>query len=171
MSRRLSDRQIEIVRHEGTDPPTVVAAVARRRDELRREWRWDDSIGTAWAVFDDDDWQLQQPGKWNDAIQRARAWRIGLIVTNPCFELWYLLHFQDQSAALTRQAAVRLLLHHLPGYEKSTCLYPDPLGELTEAATARARDLVERAARDALGDFPNPSTNVQELVQHLLTLP
>jgi hypothetical protein len=171
IAQRLSERQIEIVPHEGTDPVTIVRSVEERREALRRERRWDNRVDTAWAVFDEDDWQVQHPGQWNDALQRARARDIRLVISNPCFEVWYLLHFQDQTAALTRQAAVSRLKEHLPDYEKSTSLYPDPLRDQTEAACARAGELAERALRDALGDFPNPSTNVAELVRYLLSLP
>jgi hypothetical protein len=170
ITRRLSERQVVIVPHEGTDPPTIVRAVEEQRAELRRERRWDDEVDTAWAVFDDDDHQTHRPAQWNDALQRARDRNIRLVVSNPCFELWYLLHFQDQNGALTRQTAVQLLRQHVLEYEKATVLFPDPLQERTEQACQRAQQLLGRAARDELGDFSNPSTNVHLLVRHLLEL-
>jgi hypothetical protein len=170
MARRLSERQVVLVRHEGTDPVTVVETVAGRRALLRREGRWDDDLDTAWAVFDDDDRQHLHPAQWNDAVQRAQAWGVRLIVSNPCFELWYLLHFQQQAGPVTRQEVVRRLRGHVPEYEKSSSLYREFLAERTTGAMERADELAARAVRDGLGTFPNPSTNVGELVLHLLTL-
>lgn len=50
-----------------------------------------------WCVFDIDD----HP-KIADARQQARDNGIDLAISNPCFELWVLLHFQDQRAHISR---------------------------------------------------------------------
>lgn len=168
IGQRLSERQVVILPHEGTDPVTVVHSVAQHRTVLRKERRWNDELDTAWAVFDDDDCQALRPDQWNDAVQRAGAWNIRLVVSNPCFELWYLLHFQHQTAGLTRPMVVQMLKQHLPEYRKSSLLYPI-LRESTRTAIDRARSLADRAGREVLGPFPNPSTNVGDLVGHLLT--
>lgn len=43
-----------------------------------------------------------------DAIEQARQNGIWLAISNPCFELWLVLHFQDQSAWLDSDGACRL---------------------------------------------------------------
>jgi hypothetical protein len=59
-----------------------------------------------WCVFD-----VEQPLNHPDllkAIDKARANGINLAVSNPCFELWLILHHQDCSTWLDNDAARRL---------------------------------------------------------------
>lgn len=88
--------------------------------------------------------------------------RIRLAISNPCFELWLLLHFQDHSAHLPKCAkAAKLLSRHVPGYEKSVVFrtYEPGLSESVE----RARKL-----NSADGGHPNPSTDVWRLVELIM---
>ena len=73
---------------------------------------------------------------WESAINRAKSQKIKLAITNPCFELWYLIHFQDHFAQITRDRLWNLLEKHIPDYEKSMCLYPKPLKPLTETSNS-----------------------------------
>ncbi len=41
-----------------------------------------------------------------------------LLVSNPCFELWYLLHFQDQTANISSKHCENLLKEYLRNYQK-----------------------------------------------------
>lgn len=168
-SKNLSKKQIIIVRHVGTDPLTVVNAAidAQNEQKQRRDWGQDDG---AWAVFDGDEHKQENPENWNNAIQKAQGQNIRLAISNPCFEFWYLLHFQDYMANLTRQKARELLRHHIPDYEKANRLYPDPLKPLTSDALQRAKQLAARAEWDNLAPHNNPSTGVWNLVESLFSL-
>lgn len=142
---RLSTKQV-ILRHEGSKPLTVVETAIRNIERLKesREWGLRD---TAWAVFDGEEHQ-SSPGdrqNWNTAIQLAKSKNINLAISNPCFELWYLLHFEDQTAYLNREQARQKLKKYVPDYEKNLQLYPDPLAEKMEDAIERAQKLSERA--------------------------
>lgn len=139
---------------------TVVQEAARLRREaeeaarLQRDenLRWDE----VWCVFDVDD----HP-KLNEARQVAGASSLLLAVSNPCFELWAVLHFQDQRRHVERDKARATLQKHMPGYGKT--LDFEKMHSGYEEAVRRARALdVEAQRHRAHGR--NPTTGV-----HLLT--
>ena len=168
---RLTSVEVILLEHRGTDPRTVVRQVAQHIKAQRQERRWLDE-DAAWAVFDGDEHQQTegQRRNWHTAIDQAKALKIGLAISNPSFEFWYLLHYQDHFGALTRQKAKQMIEAHLPGYEKADRLYP-VLQPLTKHAIARAGELERRAQRDELDEHQNPCCGgVAQLVKSLLKL-
>jgi len=141
-------------------PVTVVqTAIDLRKqaaDEARRQrdenLLWDQ----VWAVFDMDD----HPNV-ADARQLASAHGIRLAVSNPCFELWALLHFSDQRAYIERGKLRAALQQHMPGYDKELPFAKVHTGY--REAVHRAREL-DHAATRAGRPGRNPTTGV-----HLLT--
>jgi len=92
--------------------------------------------------------------------------RFQAIASVPSFELWLLLHFEDNWAPIQRDEVMRRLRLHLPVYEKGVgqvfTLTRDRLG----VATQRAQALV---ARFSAYDAPSPYTGIGGLVG-LLTM-
>ncbi len=107
---------------------------------------------------------MDEHPKLADARPQARDNGIELACSNPCFELWALLHFQDQSAFLGRDAARHLLKTHLRQYEKD--LPFDRLAPNYEAAVERARHLDRRCAANGCPGG-NPSTGVHRLTEEI----
>ena len=90
--------------------------------------------------------------------------RIRLAISNPCFELWALLHFQDHTAYIERKDARRRLKRHLPQYDKAL---PFARLHLSYAdAVQRAQEL-ERRRKDAGDPGGNPSTGVHKLTEQI----
>jgi len=87
--------------------------------------------------------------------------------SNPSFELWLLLHFEDQQAHIHRDNVMRKLRTHIPNYEKGD----RGMFELTEPLIdeARARAEQQRVNIEHRG-MKNPTTYVDELVQVLRSL-
>jgi len=168
-SRRLPTLKVKVMHADATDPLSIVRAAIEYRQARKDErgWAKEDS---AWAVFDGDEHRNANPDRWNDAIQIARSKDIRLAVSNPCFELWYLLHYRSHTADVTRQKAFRLLKSHISDYEKAKTLWPSPLEPLTNEAIRHAKQLASRAKTDELQLFTNPYTSVYELVESLLAL-
>jgi hypothetical protein len=168
-SMRLPTAQVYVVHPDATDPLSIVhAAIEYRRERLQeRAWVEGDS---AWAVFDGDEHRGANPHNWNDAIQTADSKHINLAVSNPCFELWYLLHYQDQFAQLSRDEAIQRIRNHLGEYEKARVYWPDPLGPFTAEALERAKGLARRLAAEGAERHVNPSTDLFQLVESLLNL-
>ena len=167
---RLSRVEIFVVPHKGSDPHSVVVAAIDAKREQEREGIWPKG-SSAWAVFDGDEHIQNNRQNWNNAIQKASQKDINLAISNPSFEFWYLIHFQDHSANLTRVDALRLLKDHVLDYEKSKVLYPEPLGPLTQDAIQRAKQLRQCCESNGWDEHTNPCCHkVAELVQSLLNL-
>lgn len=168
-SMRLPTLRIFVVHPNATDPLSIVQAAIDYRQARKNEKAWT-AGDSAWAVFDGDEHRLENPANWNDALQLAQSREIHLAISNPCFEFWYLLHYREHAAHLTRREAHRLLRTHIADYEKANKLWPVPLEPLTAAAIHRAKQLARRVETEGLQLHTNPCTNVSELVESLLAL-
>jgi len=162
---RLPRERIVLIPHACTDPAGIVAAVRDERERLKRERAFGKG-DSAWAVFDGDEHRLSNPKNWNDAVQRATSWGIQLAISNPRIELWYLLHFQDQFAAIHRDAVCTTLKRHVTDYDKAMRVYGQ-LKERTEEAMDRAHQLHELCTHHQAA-HRNPSTMAYLLVKELL---
>lgn len=149
----------------GEDPKSLVERAVERKRQAERESRRRRDPGlpfdAIWCVFDVDDHT-----RLADARQQAQAHGIRLAISNPCFELWALLHFQEQTAFLNREKVRGSLKKHLPEYRKS--LQFDRLWPGYEEAVQRAENLDRRCEeRGCPGD--NPSTGVYVLTERIRT--
>lgn len=162
---------VTILDNKGSSPISLVTGVIQARDRLAEAGGFD-AIGgdTAWAVFDGDEHRLSDPKGWARALALAKQEGVRLAVSNPCFELWFLLHYEDQFAPIEAKAAIARLKRHLPHYKKGASLFPEPLLPLTAGAIGRARKLEKRAQREGLGEYPNPGTSVPDLIEHLFRI-
>lgn len=168
---RLATLQVLIVPSQGkTDPCNLVELAIEKRQELEDDDRWEKG-DRAWVAFDGDEHIEKSLDAWNKALSRARGQKIELAITNPCFEFWYLLHFQDHFAQITRKKAEALLNKHLPGYDKAKSYYPETLEALTQFAIQRAEKIAAQIQRNDLDEFSNPCcSGLPTLVQNLLVL-
>jgi RloB-like protein len=144
---------IEIDPQQGVPLTLVERAVERSRD---------DEVDECWCVFDVE-WPLNHPNL-AQAIQLARANRIRLAISNPCFELWLILHLQDHTAFLDTAAAERRSrqLDGRPGKRIDAAVYLP----LRRVAGERAARLAVRHERNGTA-FPrdNPSSTMFELLR------
>ena len=83
-----------------------------------------------------------------------------LLVSNPCIELWFLLHYQEQKVEITSEKCIQKLHKVTKGYRKGG------LSEEEKKVLAENRELaVERARK--LAEYHNPSTTVFKLLEKL----
>ena len=68
-----------------------------------------------WLVMDRDQWTDEQLG---GVFLGCRASTFNLAVSNPQFEYWLLLHFEDGSGVSSPNDCTRRLMRHLPNFEK-----------------------------------------------------
>jgi len=147
----------------GGDPRTLVETAITMRDEAVRRAKRERDLNLAydevWCVFD-----VDEHARLEAARTLARDGGIFLAVSNPCFELWLLLHFAGQSAHLERKRAGDLLKKHLPAYDKHVRfedLAPG-YGDAVRRAEALDHRHTEMGAEGA-----NPSTGMYRLTERI----
>lgn len=161
--RHLERSLIELELSPGGVPKTLVerAVEMKRAAETKARSQKDENLkyDQVWCVFDIDEHPFVPEAK-----QQARDNAIEVAVSNPCFELWALLHFRDQRAHIERGPLHHECKQYMPGYEKRL-----PTAELhprLEDAVRRARDLSEWQRKRGC-DGANPTTEVYRLIEEI----
>ena len=154
--------EIEISRDRG-DPKKIVEIAKEHSSRVRAEAkRLDDphlDFDEIWCVFDRDDHE-----RFHDACTMARDNGFELAISNPCVELWLLLHFRDSPGAQHRDQVSRMLRRYLPDYDKRLD-FADVAKGVAEA-TARAHRL-EADAEEMGESGRNPSTGFYRLTNSI----
>ena len=160
--KRLTRAEVEIVGEEcGSHPRSVVDHAVCVMNEKHSD---DDPYDTVWCVFDRDDHE-----RIHEALTRARDCNINVAFSNPCFEIWFLLHFEYSTAERTRRAVASQLKEHIPKYNKSMDVY-DLLREHQDEAIRNADTLRKHHLNGGGKGTENPSTTVYRLVTRLNNL-
>lgn len=154
--------EIEIPSEHG-DPRRVVETAkefARRAQEAAT--RQGDpflAFDEVWCVFDCDDHE-----RFDEAVSMARDNDLELAVSNPCVDLWLLLHFRESPGAQHRRDVARLLRGFLPDYDKNLDFAAFELG--VGDATVRASRL-DDDARTMGEEGRNPTTGFYRLTDSI----
>ena len=137
----------------------TVAKEHKKRAEAARRAEEDDNLAfdAVWCVFDVDD----HP-QVDDARQMARDNGIELAISNPCFELWLLLHFRESPGMQHREKLVKILCTHVPGYQKKVEFKTYSVGY--RQAVERA-ERMDRMAQSIGASGRNPTTGVYQLTK------
>ena len=161
-AKRMSPEQIKIVPgEEGSHPKKVVEYAKSLKEEIRQDGLIVDEV---WCVFDRDIHQCIKA-----AFFQARSNQFHVAFSNPSFELWFLLHYEDQNSHIERQAVTRKLKRHIQRYQKAMDVYPILLCNQTRAID-RAEKLRKLHRDNQEEENENPSTNVDKLVIYLNSL-
>lgn len=160
---RSTNIKIEIPKPKCTDPVNLTQyAIDYRRDHHLK------TGDTVWCVFDCDE---------NTNEQMAQACKIAgvnvlLCLSNPSFELWYLLHFTPRTSKIYREEAMAKLKEFMPDYDKNIDVY-GRLEDKREQAIKNAKQLIELHKKtniEILCVESNPSTHVGVIVEELLKI-
>lgn len=117
----------------------------------------------AWLVVDRDCWteeQLQEPCKWARTHDNCY-----FAISNPKFEYWLLLHFEDGNAISSAADCDNRLKKHIPNYNKSIRSNMFTIDRIKDAVRrARLRDTSPHE------DWPHTigTTTVYRLVEKIL---
>ena len=157
---------ITYARGNNTDPLKLVKMLIKEIDELKLDLQDDD---VAYCIFDTD----VDPNKnkiIEEAIQLARKNNIKIITSSPCFELWFLLHYDYTTANMDSEEVIKRLKEYYPKYEKNINIYPDIIKEI-DLAIDRAKKL-EKYQTDnnrRIGTVEaNPNTEVYKIVEYVM---
>jgi hypothetical protein len=123
-----------------------------------------DEVDEFWCIFDVE-WPINHPGL-TEAVDEARQHRVDVAISNPCFELWLILHLHPQSAWLTTEQACKLrgTLDESHGKEINATTYMPH----TAVAARRAAALDDLHKHNETS-FPrnNPSSGMHRLLATL----
>ena len=147
---------VKILKNRGSAPPKVLKElkIYLKENELRPG-------DEAWLVVDKDRWtdiQLNTLHNWS-----IKNDQYGLAVSNPKFEYWLLLHFEDGNGIRSSRDCSDKLKRHLPNYDKG--IQPEKLRPYISDAISRA----ESKDRPTCTDWPhNTGTTIYRLVKALI---
>lgn len=144
-----------------TDPKGIVEDTVVSMGKFEEE-------DLAFCLFDSDTDKQKQP-QIDQAVALAKKNGIEVLLSVPCFEIWFLQHFQYSTGSLTSNQTIDKLKKFIPEYEKSENVFLQ-LEESMETAVEHAERL-ERYHNE-LGVQSkslerNPSTEAYKLVKLL----
>ena len=134
----------------------------RMEDRLKQETL--KNSDEAWLVVDKDQWQDEQLAQLHTWSQGADNY--GFALSNPKFEYWLLLHFENGTNIGSSRECSDRLKNHLPDYDKSLDvrkISPDMIEDAVCRAKIRDNPPCE--------DWPRTlgSTTVYKLVENILS--
>ena len=152
----------------GASGMSPLSLVARAREEVNRSRRFGSRQGSLsfdeiWCVFDVD----EHPNR-SQAIFEARQSDINVAVSNPCFELWLVLHVEGRAGPVHRSDIQRdaTKLNLIRGKSVPDAVWGS-LKDGYEAAKRRAQSLDQMHAGNGSPPRSNPSTGVWRLVDEI----
>ncbi len=171
IKRELRDRPISIVVGPADgEPMALVRDAIKHRNRVANDP--EERFDHVWCVFDVEAAKpFNRPhGRLEEAVTTARRAGIDCALSNPCFELWLILHFQDCTVpGLTNEQAGETLARLLSGYDpKGGKRFDFPtLWAGRARAGARAQALHARHARLHPDCRENPCTSMPDLLAAL----
>lgn len=163
INHAIAASSLVIAKHTHTDPLGVL-------QDLLNHSGYED-FDHQWIVIDRDEERTNGGGhtleNFNQAIAKAGGRRINVAYSNPCFEIWYLLHFEYRNTAIDRDELYQKLERNYQ-YKKNKLLILTQ--EQQNTAIKNAQKLI-KSWEDVQGatspSTDNPSTTVHNLVKLL----
>lgn len=157
---------VEIIKKGGA-VRKLVGAVKEKQEELTRiAKKSDDSFDKLFRVWGVPD--VDNHPKLLEAKNLTKEHNLNIALSNPCFEIWALLHFHEQDAPLDRKDAQKKLAKEMPTY----CHDNNPVFDFSmlqqkynDAVRNATRGLRKRQVEGI--EAGNPSTNVFELTEDI----
>jgi len=166
---KLTTTEVEVADDSGSAPTSVVNTAQARQKQRRRDAKRDPALveyDEVWCVMDV---EVPEHPSLAEAVDKARKLpKTKVTLSNPCFEFWYLLHFERTGRQFQGCASViHRLKNHLPDYEKGDECF-EKLYHRTGTAVTRASNLfLQQWQNEGNPRRCNPCTQVHELVERL----
>lgn len=140
-----------------SSPPQVLNRMEKHLKEVGLR-----STDEAWLVTDKDQWnnsQLSQLHQWSQEQENY-----GFALSNPKFEYWLLLHFENGSGVTSALDCSQRLARHIPGYDKSL-----DTRKITDEMINQAIERAKQKDNPPCTDWPRIyGTTVYKLVESIL---
>ena len=165
---RLAMVEVEIV-GEGAAPITVVDSAIKLREERKHLAKNSTTKAAYEVVYCVIDVEAPKAESLPRAINKAKGNKLEVILSNPCFEYWYILHFRKTGAPFSTSRDVKSALRRLhPAYSESDTTIFDIVYKKTSDAIKHSKEVLKERHNDA-EDLRacNPSTHVHKIVEYL----
>jgi hypothetical protein len=167
MGRKFRNTVVDIEIIGGAGVPLTIAekaveaALSTRRGKRRQSYAKNDEF---WAVFDRD----QHPNV-PEAISHCKNADINVAFSNPCFEVWLILHFQDYDRPDHHHDVQRHLETICGDYDRTKRKTTDcrKLMQFIIQAENRAEKQFGRRNEEGRGQLHPPFTTVYELTRRI----
>ena len=157
---------IKVVPGNETDPVSLVRQTIHKVHELALDLLDDD---IAYCVFDADT-NLNKNNQILEAINLAKENNIISIVSTPCVELWFLLHYEYSTAPVNNNEVIERLKKYYPKYEKNCNIYSsinDKLNKAISNAKKLEKYQLENKRQLQMVET-NPYTEMYKIVEELI---
>lgn len=161
-----SEYKIMAGKGNNTDPVGVVEDLLKsaKQEEL------DLKDGDILACFSDVDFKNGRDQELRAAMKLARQNNISVFLSNPCFEIWYLLHFRYSTKLYgSNEEVIKELGSYISDYSKSKDVY-DLIENKIDQALLNTKRLesyyLENGTNDRLKKLP--STEAYKLIEMIL---
>lgn len=161
-----SEYKIMAGKGNNTDPVGVVEDLLKsaKQEEL------DLKDGDMLACFIDVDFKNGRDQELRAAMKLARQNNISVFLSNPCFEIWYLLHFRYSTKLYgSNEEVIKELSSYISDYSKSKDVY-DVIENKIDQALLNTKRLesyhLENGTNDRLKKLP--STEAYKLIEMIL---
>jgi hypothetical protein len=157
---------VSIAPHEHTTPFELaeLAASERRSDQRQAKRGRGSAFNQYWCMFD-----VDEHPKVSEALDLARANSINIALSSPCLELWFLIHFDQQTAHLHRSDAQRKSRDLLGCDKVLSQVALDLLTSKYDTAKRHAQALAVKHLGDGSSKPWNPYSDVWELIDVIRT--
>lgn len=146
-----------------TDPLNVVNYAVELRDKLISDLEFDIEDGDqVWALVD-----VDRHESIKNAIQLAREKKVRLAISNPCFEYWILLHFEDCAPhiSICSELISKCLNKYIPNYDKGSMDFSKIIGKSAIASSRAENNFKAKAEADPVKCCP--CTQIYELINKI----
>ena len=122
--------KINVAKGNNTDPEGVIHDLLKTAKQEELDLKQGDIL----ACFIDVDFKKGREKELRAAIKLARQNNVSLYLSNPCFEVWYLLHFRYSTKPYcSNDEAIRDLNSYISDYSKSKDVFELIVGNSKQA--------------------------------------
>jgi len=155
---------IEIIDAAGV-PKTIADKASERSKKIgpKKSLSSFEENDEIWAVFDKDEHPYV-----TEAIQKCESTKVGVAFSNPCFELWLILHFEDFDKPDHRHDVQKHLEKLCTDYDRNARKTTDCVKLVSVIEEAEKRAEIQLKRRIAEGEPPSePYTTVFKLTRSM----
>lgn len=156
---------IKFAKGNDTDPSGIFYAAQKTMQKEELDFEQGDLV---YCVFDVDFSQSRKKDI-EYVLKKSKKENIHIILSNPCFEIWFLLHYRYSTRIYeSNDAVVNDLQKYLPGYEKKSDIF-DLLKDHSDDAIKYSKKLKEYHQEMGNVDIIdcNPSTDIYKIIETL----